>query len=249
MSCSQLLSEIRIHRNIRHKYIVQFLHFFEDKQNVYILLELCHNRARARKARPSRGHADANVAVLQTMMDMLKRRKRLTEPEVQFYSIQLLDALRYLHARRIIHRDLKLGNLFLAKDMDIRMGDFGLATRLEHAAERKRTICGTPNYIAPEILEGKDGHSYEVDMWSLGCIIYTLLVGNPPFETRDVKSTYRRIKANMYDFPAHVPLSEEAKSLVRTVPPCRSRCPQLWLTCRRGPGPLRSTADPMAAGC
>jgi len=62
--------------------------------------------------------------------------------------------------------------------MEIKLGDFGLATKLEFDGERKRTICGTPNYIAPEILEGKDsGHSYEVDVWSLGVIAYTLLIG------------------------------------------------------------------------
>ena len=64
-----------------------------------------------------------------------------------------------------------------------------------------RTICGTPNYIAPEILEGRSGHSYEVDIWSFGVVFYTMLVGKPPFETNDVKTTYRRIKANSYSFP------------------------------------------------
>jgi polo-like kinase 1 len=67
--------------------------------------------------------------------------------------------------------------LFLGEKMTLKLGDFGLATRLENDSEKKTTICGTPNYIAPEILEGKEGHSYEVDTWSLGVIIYTLLIG------------------------------------------------------------------------
>ena len=99
-----------------------------------------------------------------------------------------------LHQHRIIHRDLKLGNLFLNDKMEVKIGDFGLATKLDFDGEKKRTICGTPNYIAPEVLEGKSGHSYEVDIWSLGVIIYTLIIGKPPFETTDVKATYRRIK-------------------------------------------------------
>mmetsp|Transcript_31604 Transcript_31604/g.30916 ORF Transcript_31604/g.30916 Transcript_31604/m.30916 type:complete len:115 (+) Transcript_31604:280-624(+) len=114
---------------------------------------------------------------------MLRRRKRLHELEVQCYALQMITAMKYLHGHRIIHRDLKLGNLFLNDKMEIKLGDFGLATKLEFDGERKRTICGTPNYIAPEVLEGKGGHSYEVDIWSLGVIIYTLIVGKPPFET------------------------------------------------------------------
>ena len=85
--------------------------------------------------------------------------------------------------------------------MQIKIGDFGLATKLEFEGDRKRTICGTPNYIAPEILEGRNGHSFEVDTWSLGVIIYTLLFGKPPFETSDVKTTYQKIKRNSYAFP------------------------------------------------
>jgi len=65
---------------------------------------------------------------------------------------------------------LKLGNLFLTEKMELKLGDFGLATRLESDTEKKRTICGTPNYIAPEILDNKIGHSYEVDVWSIGVI-------------------------------------------------------------------------------
>jgi polo-like kinase 1 len=107
---------------------------------------------------------------------------------------------------------LKLGNLFLSEKMEIKLGDFGLATRIEFEGDRKRTICGTPNYIAPEIINNKsDGHSYEVDVWSLGVIVYTLLIGKPPFETNDVKATYKKIKLNQYCFPDNVQISNEAK--------------------------------------
>lgn len=114
----------------------------------------------------------------------------------------------------VIHRDLKLGNLFINEHMEIKLGDFGLATKLDFDGEWKRTICGTPNYIAPEVLEGKNGHSYEVDVWSLGVIIYTLIIGKPPFETSNVKSTYEKIRKNIYRFPDHVPISEDAKDLI-----------------------------------
>ena len=89
--------------------------------------------------------------------------------------------------------------------------------QLNFEGERKRTVCGTPNYIAPEILDGKTGHSYEVDIWSLGVIIYTLIIGKPPFETRDVKTTYKRIKMNAYTFPENAIVSEAAKNLISQI--------------------------------
>ncbi len=96
-------------------------------------------------------------------MDYLKKRKRFTEPEIRFYMKQLLEAVEYMHESKVIHRDLKLGNLFLTKDMNLKIGDFGLAANIKHDGDRKRyftdwmfiylhrTICGTPNYIAPEV--------------------------------------------------------------------------------------------------
>ena len=192
----KLMSEIKIHKSLRHPNIVRFDHHFEDSENVYILLELCQN---------------------QTLTELIRRRKRLTEMEVQCYTIQIISALKYLHSHKVIHRDIKLGNLFLNEKLEVKMGDFGLATKLEYDGERKRTICGTPNYIAPEILEGKSGHSYEVDVWSLGVLVFTLLVGKPPFETSDVKSTYRKIRMNTYAFPEHVSVSDEAKNFVRGI--------------------------------
>lgn len=101
--------------------------------------------------------------------------------------------------------------------MQLKIGDYGLATKLEFEGDRKRTICGTPNYIAPEILDGKQGHSYEVDIWSFGVILYTMLIGKPPFEASDVKATYRRIKANAYSFPDRVIISSNAKDLITKI--------------------------------
>ncbi len=122
-----------------------------------MILELCTNRS---------------------LMDMLRRRKRFTEPETRFFLLQLLGALKYMHGKRVIHRDLKLGNIFLDENMNIKIGDFGLAALLVSEDERKKTICGTPNYIAPEVLFGGgregDGHSFEVDLWGVGIIMLVL---------------------------------------------------------------------------
>lgn len=134
------------------------------------------------------------------MMELHKRRKVITEYECRYYMHQVIQGVKYLHDNRIIHRDLKLGNLFLNDDLHVKIGDFGLATRIEYDGERKKTLCGTPNYIAPEILN-KKGHSYEVDIWSIGCVMYTLLVGTPPFETKSLKDTYSKIRKCDYRVP------------------------------------------------
>jgi len=192
----KLISEIKIHKSINHENIVKFEHYFEDAEYVYLLIELCHN---------------------QTLHELLKRRKKLTELEVQYYILQLIKALQYLHNLKIIHRDLKLANLFISESMNLKLGDFGLATRLNFDGERRRSLCGTPNYIAPEILDGKNGHSFEVDIWSLGVIIYILLIGRPPFETNNVKETYKRIRLRNYSFPQNARISEPAKELIQNI--------------------------------
>lgn len=90
---------------------------FEDDENVYMILEVCENK---------------------TFVDMLRSRRRLTEPEVRYYMKQILDAVQYMHQHRVIHRDLKLGNFFLTKDMELKIGDFGLAANIVHDGERKK---------------------------------------------------------------------------------------------------------------
>ncbi|XP_040566312.1 serine/threonine-protein kinase PLK1 [Lepeophtheirus salmonis] len=186
----KMSQEIRLQKTFNHTYIVKLYSYFEDSNFVYIILELCRRRS---------------------LMELHKRRKAITEPETRYFMNQILQGCLYLHENKVIHRDLKLGNIFLNDDMEVKIGDFGLATKVDYFGERKRTLCGTPNYIAPEVL-AKKGHSYEVDVWSLGCIMYTLLVGKPPFETQTLKDTYARIKKNEYHVPSRVgPL---AKNLI-----------------------------------
>ncbi|XP_046899799.1 serine/threonine-protein kinase PLK1 [Hypomesus transpacificus] len=187
----KMSSEIAIHKSLDDPHIVGFQGFFEDDDFVFVVLEICRRRS---------------------LLELHKRRKAVTEPEARYYMLQLLKGCQYLHNNRVIHRDLKLGNIFLNDDMVVKIGDFGLATKIEFDGERKKTLCGTPNYIAPEVL-CKTGHSFEVDVWSLGCILYTLLVGKPPFETSCLKETYNRIKKNNYTIPWHI--NPVASSLIK----------------------------------
>lgn len=190
----KLVGEIKVHQSMKHPNIVRFVDCFEDNVNCYIVLEMCSNGS---------------------LMEMLRQRKRLTEAETRFFLLQILGAVKYMHSRKVIHRDLKLGNFFLDDRMNVKVGDFGLAALLVSDDERKKTICGTPNYIAPEILFDKEnGHSFQVDLWSIGVVMYAMLFGKPPFACKNIDDIYKRIKINQYSFPADALVSETAKSLI-----------------------------------
>ncbi|XP_035769554.1 serine/threonine-protein kinase PLK1 [Neolamprologus brichardi] len=146
----KMTSEISIHQSLNHPNVVGFHGFFEDDDFVFVVLEICRRRS---------------------LLELHKRRKAVTEPEARYYMTQLLKGVQYLHNNKVIHRDLKLGNIFLNDDMDVKIGDFGLATKIEFDGERKKTLCGTPNYIAPEVL-CKKGHSYEVDYFKQEFLIF-----------------------------------------------------------------------------
>ncbi|KAK8845391.1 hypothetical protein IAR55_006104 [Kwoniella newhampshirensis] len=194
---TKLWAEIKLHQMLNHPHVVRFEDCFEDDENVYMMLELCENGS---------------------LMDLLKRRKRYTEPEARYYLVQLIAACQYMHQTNVIHRDLKLGNLFLDANMDVKVGDLGLAALIEKPGDRKKTICGTPNYIAPEVLfDTANGHSFEVDIWSVGVIMYTLLIGRPPFQTKDVKAIYKRIRENRYEFPQDKEISTSAQELIMSI--------------------------------
>lgn len=229
----KLLSEIAIHKTLVHEKVVRYINHFDDAEFVYIILELCPN---------------------QTLNDLLKKKRRFTEPEAMFYIYELVQGLVYLRRERVIHRDLKLGNLFLGSEMELKIGDFGLAAKLDYDDEKKTTICGTPNYIAPEILDNHHkGHSFQVDVWSLGVVMFTMLVGKPPFEDVDVKSTYQRIRDNAYAFPESLYVSSSAKNLIQTIlrhdPKLRPTVADIlkhpWFTASVLPPPLPTSLQAM----
>ena len=139
----KLKMEINIHKGLDHINVVKFISVFEDDSFVYIVLELCKSKS---------------------MLELHKRRKIVSEPETRYFVHQIVQGIVYLHQKRVVHRDLKLGNLFLNDSLTVKLGDFGLATEVKDG-ERKQTICGTPNYIAPEVLK-KEGHDFPVSILS-----------------------------------------------------------------------------------
>ncbi|GBN25450.1 Serine/threonine-protein kinase PLK2 [Araneus ventricosus] len=188
----KILREIDLHQKLQHKNIVRFHHFFEDEHNVYIILENCSRKS---------------------LVHILRNRRILTEPEVRYFMLQLAEGVQHTHSQGIIHRDLKLGNMLLSEEMEVKIGDFGLATHVTNLDKcgKKFTVCGTPNYIAPEVLN-MQGHSFSADVWAMGCIMYAMLVGQPPFETSTLNETYYRITTNKYNIPSSV--SEPARHLI-----------------------------------
>ncbi|KAI1887397.1 hypothetical protein AGOR_G00189880 [Albula goreensis] len=185
-------NEVEIQCRLKHPSILELYNYFEDSNYVYLVLEMCHNGEMSR---------------------YLKERKQpFTEDEARHFMHQIVKGMLYLHTHGIMHRDLTLSNLLLTSSMNIKIADFGLATQLKLPSEKHFTMCGTPNYISPEVAT-RSAHGLESDVWSLGCMFYAFLTGRPPFDTDTVKSTLNRVVLGEYEMPAHV--SRQAQDLIR----------------------------------
>jgi len=142
----------------------------------------------------------------------LQKDKRFSEERARFYLAEIACGLEYLHVHGVLYRDLKPENLLLTGDGHICMTDFGLAKEgLLCDNDRTSTFCGTPEYLAPEVLDGKD-YGKEVDWWSFGTLMYEMLTGLPPFYCDDVQKMYQKIMTAQLNIPTF--FSPEAKSLV-----------------------------------
>lgn len=142
----------------------------------------------------------------------LQKEKSFNAKRVQFYSAQIVLGLEYLHKMGVIYRDLKPENILLTNQGHICMTDFGISKEGLTAKEaRTATFCGTPEYLAPEVLKGQQ-YGKEVDWWSLGTLIYEMLTGLPPFYSEDVQLMYSKIMKEKLHFPKK--MTEEAKSLI-----------------------------------
>ncbi|KAJ8271640.1 hypothetical protein COCON_G00104990 [Conger conger] len=185
-------NEVEIQCRLKHPSILELYNYFEDSNYVYLVLEMCHNGEMSRYLKD--------------------RKKPFTEDEARHFMHQIVKGMLYLHTHGIMHRDLTLSNLLLTGSMNIKIADFGLATQLKMPTEKHFTMCGTPNYISPEVAT-RSAHGLESDVWSLGCMFYAFLTGRPPFDTDTVKSTLSRVVLGEYEMPPHV--SRQAQDLIR----------------------------------
>uniref|UniRef100_A0A665WQM4 Serine/threonine-protein kinase PLK4 n=1 Tax=Echeneis naucrates TaxID=173247 RepID=A0A665WQM4_ECHNA len=187
----RVTNEVEIHCRLKHPSILELYNYFEDSNYVYLVLEMCHNGEMSR---------------------YLKERKMpFSEDEARHFMHQIVKGMLYLHTHGILHRDLTLSNLLLTNTMNIKIADFGLATQLKLPNEKHFTMCGTPNYISPEVAT-RSAHGLESDVWSLGCMFYAFLMGHPPFDTDTVKHTLSKVVLGEYKMPSHVSL--EAQDLI-----------------------------------
>jgi len=180
-------------------FICRLYKTFRDDKYLYMLLEACMGCE---------------------VWTMLRDRGSFNEIQTQFITGCVLQAFEYLHSRNIIYRDLKPENLMLNEKGYVKLVDFGFAKHIGNS-QKTWTFCGTPEYVAPEIILNK-GHDRAVDYWALGILIHELLNGTPPFTANDPMKTYNIILKgiDMIDFPKHMSKSAILliKKLCRDVP-------------------------------
>lgn len=194
---NNLHSEVRVLKKLRHPNINSLVETFDTKHHLYMVLELLRG---------------------EELFNSIVQKKFYSEREAANVIRQVARACQYMHARGVIHRDFKPENLvFLDEEnTQICVTDFGLARFVNLEAGALKKACGTPGYVAPEILHRREYDS-QIDLWSIGVILYILLCGFPPFAHRDKRELYKLIRKGVYTFPKPYwdTVSKEAKDCVR----------------------------------
>lgn len=192
-----VMLEVEIMKKLEHPNIVFLVDIFESPKKVYMVLELLTGGE---------------------LFDRIVRDNFFTEKAASRVMRVMTEAIAYLHSKNVVHRDLKPENVIFSsdrEDAEIKITDFGLAKMDVRDNNSLKTACGTPNYVAPEVLESKP-YGFPVDMWSLGVILYILLCGFPPFIANDNCQLYIRIKKGLFSFlpPYWDNISGAAKDLI-----------------------------------
>jgi len=183
-----ILNEKHILEEINHPFIINILCGFQDNTNIYIATDFsCGGE----------------------LFSFLRAQKYFTNDIAKFYAAEVIVVFEYLHSKDIIYRDLKPENILLDETGHIRLIDFGFA---KHVTDVTYTLCGTPDYLAPEIIQSKP-YSQAVDWYALGILIYEMLAGYPPFYKEDHVELYEQILEGKYSFPSHI--GHNARDLIR----------------------------------
>ena len=183
--------ELKYWPTMRHPNLVRLFHCFEEGRRVFLILEHVEN-----------GNALRYIQLHHNVRESVARR----------WTYQITDAVRYMHDRDIAHRDLKLENLLLDKDYNIKICDFGFV-KADTAKDLSRTYCGSKSYAAPEILQGRPYEPKKADIWAIGVIMFIFVTGRMPFD--ETKGTKHILKEQQeLKFPWPKTLSEECKGLV-----------------------------------
>lgn len=169
--------EVKVMSRVRCSFIPELVAFFQDDNNIYMLMEYVEGGE---------------------LFSHLRRQGKFSFVEYQFFAVELACAIHYLHELDVAYRDLKPENVLLTKDGHIRLVDFGLAKFLKE--DKTFTLCGTPEYLAPETIQGQ-GHGKGVDWWALGVLIYEMAYGYPPFYADNPFGVYQKILHAKIEFP------------------------------------------------
>lgn len=173
---NKIMYETNILKNLRHKNIVQFFESFESENYILIIMEYI-----------SCGD----------LLSYVRRRSRIPETIAKFMFKQIIEGIQYIHSKNVIHRDIKLDNILIDLNNTIKICDFGVSKQIKKG-EIINDQCGTPAYIAPEILKGNGYEGYGVDIWSAGVALYTMLTGTVPFKANNIKELQRLIIKGQY---------------------------------------------------
>jgi len=184
----QLRREIEIQAHLRNDNILRLYGYFFDQTRIYLILEF---------------------AAKGELYKELQKCGKFDEKRSAKYIKSLAGALDYCHSKHVIHRDIKPENLLLDLRGELKIADFGWSVHAPHS--RRTTLCGTLDYLPPEMIEGK-AHDNMVDVWSLGVLMYEFLVGSPPFEAQGHHETYKKISKVDLKFPPHI--SADARDLI-----------------------------------
>lgn len=190
----QLQREVEIQIRLDHPNLTKLYGYFYDDKRIYLAMEYMVNGE---------------------LFKTLQTKGPIIEPLASYYIYQVAEALEYLHQRNIIHRDIKPENIVVGFNNVVKLADFGWSI-VAPKGTRRRTLCGTLDYLPPEIVESKEYDS-TVDVWALGVLTYELVVGTPPFEEATMNMTKKRILAGKVLFPADSKSSAEVRDLVRRI--------------------------------